>query len=419
MCYNFVMNKKSPIHSLFVAPVIGLALFSINPSQAADVFAEVNGNWNSDIWTSPTSGGAIIPGLRPDEEDLARIQGIRAVTVDSDVGTVNGLNLQGTNAVASLTLNDGAVLEVLGSVGFNNPNGTRTLTLNAGSALIVGGILNQANGANTSVTNVNTGATLTIAGLRAAQTGTGTLNIAGGTVNVTGAGSNSASITGGAAGNGTITISSGGQYISDIGLTMANNATGTGTINLQSGTMTIRGTLNRGNGTGNLNWTGGTLSVQDTNLATINNTGTGTFAPGEVGAVGSFSVSAGTVTYNQGVNAFLNLDFASDASFDTISIGAGTALNMNLAGTLTLNLLADYIPTDGMTFDVITATTIVNNGYILAGNGASKFTSEIVTVGSNQVLRLTAIPEPSAFGLILAGVLGVIVLHKRRRAVSQ
>jgi hypothetical protein len=412
------MNMNPSIRTLIALPVVGVALFSATAAQAANVFATIDGNWDSNIWSTPLVTDPVTPGLRPDSDDTARLSGTRSVTINSNVGTVDILSLEGGGS-PSLTLEAGAELEVLQSVGFNNAGGTRTLTMKAGSSLTVGTVFNLANATaspagQTSTANINTGATLTTAGLRAGQTGTGLLNIAGGTVNVTGV-SGQVAIVAGSTGSGTITISSGGEYISDINLTMASNASGTGTVNLQNGTMTIRGALLKGGGTANFNWTGGALSVDTTNLATINNTGTGIFAPGEVGSVGSFSLEAGATTaYTQGANASLALDFASDVSFDTISVGAGTALNMTLDGSISINLLAGFIPTLGETFDVITATSLIDNGFELSGAGAGYFTYEIVDVSGNDVLRLTAVPEPSVSLLLAAvGVYGVVFRRRR------
>lgn len=402
------MNKS--LQNSLAASLSALVLCS-STSFGADVFAELDGNWATDIWGT-VSSGTVVPGLRPGSADTARIDAGMDVTVNSNVGTVNILTLQSSGA-SSLTMESGAVLAVATSFGFQNNGGTRTLTLNGNSSLSVGTVLNMANGTNSSFTTVNNTATLSVAGLRVAQTGTGTLTVNGGLVRVTGSSSQTASIAGGAGGVGTLVIS-GGQYISDIGLTFANNATGVGNLTLSSGTMIVRGSFTKGSGTANINWTGGTLSVQSSNIS-INNAGTGVFAPGEVGAVGSFSVVSGaSVSYTQGADAFLNLDFASDALFDTVSIGAGTGLIVNLDGTIVLNLLSGYVPTEGLTFDVITATDIVDNGFTISGNGASWFTSEIISVSGNDVLRLTAVPEPSTYALLAAvGVMG-LVLRRRR-----
>lgn len=414
-----IMNRSSSLRNCLVASSAALMLFSAN-SFGENVWAEANGNWNSDIWAvgGTVPGGPIVPGARPGADDIARMHGARSVTVNSNVGTVSGITLQGTNGVASndasLTLNSGAIVNVTTSIGFNNNSGTRTLTLNEGSQLTIGTLLNQANGANTSLTTVNAGASLTMAGLRAAQTGTGTLDIVGGSVLVTGVGQVSALV--GSTGNGTLRVRSGGQYVSNTTLTMANNSGGTGTLDLQGGTVVIRGALLKGNGTAAMTWAGGSLSVQTTDLATINNNGTGVFAPGEIGAVGSFSLAAGASTiYTQGATASMNLDFATNASFDTVAIGAGTSLVVNLNGTIVLNLIGAYVPTEGLTFDVITATDIVDNGFVLGGNGASYFTHQIITSGGTDILRLTAVPEPSTYALLAAvGVIGMALRRRRR-----
>lgn len=340
-------------------------------SPAANIFPVADGNWDSDIWDDGSTG-PVTPGLRPGTADTVVLSSNgRSVTVNSDVGSVSIVRFNNTSGSTNLSLQTGAVLSI-------------------DSMLDIGRVTSGTGAANVTVQN---GALLNIgaSGIRIGNPATGGTTTARLTI------------------NGTV-VSAGLVVIAQ----QAAGSTSTGILTLQGGSLTATA-LQKGTGTATFDWAGGALSVATTNLATMANTGTGNLAVGGAGTVGTFGLQTGTTTaYTQGADASMSLDFASDASFDTIGIGLGTALNMSLDGTISLNLLAGYTPTMGATFDVITATSIANNTFVLGGNGASYFTYEIVDLGANDVLRLTAVPEPSACALIAAvGVMGV--LFRRRR----
>lgn len=209
----------------------------------------------------------------------------------------------------------------------------------------------------------------------------------------------------------------GGKFLvaSGASLQLTNNATATATYNLSGGELNAGLYLNPGAGTVNFNWTGGSLTATNIGLAALNNSGTGVFNVGGTDAVGTTFLFAGNVLYTQGSDASTVLDFASDSSYDKVetTVAGGT---LSLDGTIELNLLSSYVPTEGLTFDVMKAADIINNGFTLTGTGLEYFTYEIVTSGQYEVLRLTAVPEPSVMGL-LAGSVFLTVLCKRRRLV--
>lgn len=343
----------------------GLTAAFTNSVHAQTAAARADGNWNSDIW-SPTNTGAISPGLRPVNGDAVRFatNGVDVILDSVLTGTFTTVQLQNPGALATLTLNSGALIN---TTGLNNAanGGTSSVTINAGARWNVG------------------------------SNGVRVVNSAGAT--------------------GTISVN-GGDLISS-GIFIVGGASAmTGTLNFSGGTIQATTLQKAAGSTVTFNWTGGNLIVPETNLPTINNAGTGNLVVGGISTVGTFVLqAAATTTYTQGENASLTLDFVSAASFDTIGIGAGTALNINLDGTIILNLVAGFTPTAGQTYDVITATSIVDNGFVLGGNGASWFTAEVLDFGGTDVLRLTAVPEPSVIGLALLGVVGLVGMKLRRK----
>lgn len=353
------MKTLSILASLLLLP------FAAQAQTAA--FARVDGNWTSDVWaTSGTT--AVISGLRPTNGDPVRFgtNGVD-ITVDSVIsGTFLTVQLQNAGAnAATLTLNSGAVLN---STALNNAanGGTSIVTINTGAIW-------------------NVGAT----GVRVANSENST---------------------------GTITVA-GGQLLSS-GIFIVGGATAmTANLNFSGGTIQTTSLQKGAGSTANFHWTGGTLITPETNLPTIDNIGTGRLAVGGIDTVGTFVLRSGaTTTYTQGADASLTLDLVSATTFDTIALGAGTALHLDLDGTVELNLLAGFTPIAGQTYDVITATTITDSGFVLGGNGASWFTSEIIRAGSTDILRLTAVPEPSTLALGLLATAGLITLKLRRKS---
>ena len=128
----------------------------------------------------------------------------------------------------------------------------------------------------------------------------------------------------------------------------------TGTLNLGGGQM-FAGSITRGEGTANFNWTGGRLSVNTFgapatpfNLA---NTGTGTLAPGSPTVPVGITTVHGT--YTQSAAAALAIDIAGaspSASNDLLAVSGAASL----AGTLSLDLLNDFVPSLNQNFLIAT-----------------------------------------------------------------
>jgi hypothetical protein len=386
-----------------------VSLFAVDRMQAQNIFAQIDGNWDSDIWSLSAGPVTPTPTLRPGSANTARLNlaGLDVV-INTTVGVAGVSNGAAGN---TLTINSGGNLTTTSSLA--NGSSGFLFTMNSGAQATLGAIT-LANGASTSGTaQINAGASVSTANVRVGQTGAGTLLVSGGTFRATAADNTYLTAS---SGTGTVTINSGGVFqVDGILRVTGNTPSGVGTVNLQSGSLIVSGALLKGTGSSTFNWSGGNLSAGSTDLVTLSNAGTGTLLVGGASTVGTFVLEAGASTaYTQGSTASMTLDFASDVSFDTIGIGAGTALTVNLDGTVNLNLLAGYIPTVGETFDVITATSIVDNTFVLGGNGASYFTYEIVDLGATEVLRLTAVPEPATSLLVAAAGMFGLVLRRRR-----
>ena len=142
----------------------------------------------------------------------------------------------------------------------------------------------------------------------------------------------------------------------------------------------------------------------------------GVVAPGD--ASGAFQADRMTFA---GVNSLrfeegsaLYLDLSGATNFDSISVAGGVAIN---GGTLYVNLLDGFLPTEGQTFASIAGTAAATGtGFTsivdLSGSG---YTYAFTADGNNWVLTATAIPEPSSFALLGGAVALAGGLVRRRR----
>ena len=197
-------------------------------------------------------------------------------------------------------------------------------------------------------------------------------------------------------------------------------ATASGTYNLSGTGILDTEVLRKGSATnpGGFNATGGTLIIRTKayRLGAASATqGGALFAPGGLGEVKVGSVVIGDGTYPQDwdtSDGVLEIDIASDASFDTVTqVGNCDTTD----GELRVNLLGSYTPAPDSFFDVWLITS--------GGGGGGAFDSLPTNwtaewkdlVGGDEVketLRLTYIPEPATLSLL---VLGGLALIRRRR----
>lgn len=243
-----------------------------------------------------------------------------------------------------------------------------------------------------------------------------------------------------------------------------------GTVNLTAGTMNVNDPINfrigANNGSGNLNVSGGTLNAVDrltfgygagtagdmvlsggvVNVGRVimayNNTSTSSLeiSGGVFDASGYLSLEDGTGTMTvNGSSSTISMDrFAIKAAEGhTLNLGLDAGgvttifVNGDIAGSgdayegATLNDLAIVVDdlagfngTIGSTYDIVSsASYITTNGLsvtsLVTANGITGFDASIVTVGSNEVLRLTAIPEPSVISMIALFGGGVMFFRRK------
>lgn len=380
--------KKYTLHPrtilAFSLGVVAVALLSF-PASAQNRIAVASGDWNSDIWT--TSINTPPQGVWPIAGFNATIGNGVHVTVDTEV--------LGSGSLNALVLNTGE------------------LTMKSGAAINTDNFNSQ----HDSTTTIGSGATLTVGGngMRVGNGSGGTVRVQGGTVKVSG---DIFTVAGGNGSTALLEVSGGGVTHDGASLWIAASRGSRGMLRVNGGSVTakaiqftthgtiLEGTLDlqsgsivaeafvAGDGAANASflWTGGTLSVGRSDL-NIDNSGTGDFAVGGVDAVGTFVVPEGTsISYTQGPKASLTLDIASDRNFDTFALESNSSCTVTLGGKLNINFLERYNPPAGTTFDVISATNIIDQGITLGGDAASRFTFKIIKNGEKEVLRLTAIP---------------------------
>ena len=149
---------------------------------------------------------------------------------------------------------------------------------------------------------------------------------------------------------GTLTISSRPDNSVQANSILIGGGASAGVLNFGGGTL-IANTITAGSGSRTFNWTGGRLGVGTFGTQAIpfdlNNTGTGTLAPG------SASAPIGTTTifgnYTQGSAATMALD-VSGAGSDFVHV-SGSA---TLAGTLNLNSMTGFLPSVGQVLPLAT-----------------------------------------------------------------
>jgi autotransporter-associated beta strand protein/T5SS/PEP-CTERM-associated repeat protein len=284
--------------------------------------------------------------------------GVGTATVSSGTWANSGDLFVGLSGTGTLIVNGGSVTSEISFIG-GGQDGAGNLVSGVGTATVSSG-------------------TWASVALGVGLSGTGTLNVTGGSVI-----SEYGSILGAEAGSvGTATVS-GGTWANSADLQVGGD--GTGTLNLNGGLVTVGGTLSTGTfGTINLNaggtlqiGVGGTTGVLD--VSTLTNNGTLVFNrsddstySGIISGTGSVTKQGGgTLTLN-GANSYSGATTISGgvlALAGTGSIGTGD-LNLGSGGVFDLTALASgtySLPSAG---DLIGSGTLTGNGHTLAVLGA-------------------------------------------------
>jgi len=251
---------------------------------------------------------------------------------------------------------------------------------------------------------VNGGILTTDEELIAGYLGVGTLNVIGGTINVTGhsyIGYNY---------NGTATVSS-GSWATGGNLYIGGASPGydsPGVLNISGGTVTVSGNLTRNSAsTINLN-TGGTLLLSGTGDQ-VNNAATVTLAGGTIQTDGASSVSetVGALT----LSSTSTIDFGTLVAGNTLSFGNSSGN----AWTGALNVWNWTSGTDHLFFG--NSAVGLTSGQLaqinLYSDGGTTFVGNGGINGFGEVSGISPVPEPSSV-FVAASLLALIGWRERR-----
>ena len=351
-------------------------------------------------------------------------------TVDAQTGTIS---FGGAN-----TFNNGTVFTGAGSVVMNTAstfNGAFTssnLTLAAGtqtgSAAVLNGQAQFTAGALAGGWAVAPGATLNLQGpgtktlAGAAIVNSGTVAWQASSGNISFQSSSSLTNNGVLDAQGNASLVYAGGTASDIinngtlrksggtGTTLLTNSSAVsfvnnGTVDVQVGTIQLPGSFSND----------GILKGSGTLLSSGGLTNNGTLAPGSFGT-GTLALTGGALT--QAAGATFAVDLTSMSAFDLLTVAGAASLN----GTLALNCLGACSFAVGDTFTILNATGALTGAFAsvtLAGFASGAFNVIYDTANSDVRLfvtqSVTAVPEPSAYAMLLAGVAVLGGLAWRRR----
>lgn len=268
-----------------------------------------------------------------------------------------------------------------------------TFALN-GNSITVSGLATTQTGLNPVVENAIgasvSNAILTVNLASGSNTYGGTLvnGTGGGTLALTKSGAGTQTLTGANTYTGPTTVT-GGTLRAGIGGTLSTNgATGLGDVAVQGGTL-------------------------DSNLSNVNFSGSVALSSGTIDpnatSVGSFTLNAAK-SFTMSGGSF-KLDLATVSSFDRIlaTASAGSETFSISGGTLALAGFSGFESNTFQIFGSFDSGTV--SGLTITGYDTSNYNASLSTSG---VLSFQAVPEPSAFAMMLGG-LGTLVVFQRRR----
>ena len=268
-----------------------------------------------------------------------------------------------------------------------NASGAGTKTLN-GAAIVNSGLLAwQASSGNIGFVS---NASLTNNGVLDAQ-GDAALVFAGGTAST---------VT-----NNGVLRKTGGTGSTVLSNSTALSFVNNGTVDVQVGTIQLPGNF------GNAGTLKGSGTLQTSGVLT----NSGTLAPGSFGA-GTLALTGGALA--QTGSAVFAVDLTSLSAFDLLTVAGAAALN----GTLALNCLGACSFAVGDTFTILNASSALTGSFAsvsLAGFATGAFDVVYNRAQGDVLLRVTqsvtAVPEPSTYAMLLAGVAVLGGLAWRRR----
>jgi hypothetical protein len=400
------------------------------------------GNWTDAVnWTGDVVPSSVTADeARIDNAGIAVINAAQgavstgAVTLGSNTGTSGTLRLTGGSLTTTNT-----DLRIGGNS--NTTGGTGVLEQSGGDLILNAGNVNMGLGNAGAIGTYNmsgglmrvNSATIVAVGNR----GTGIVNQSAGTVYVRGASYTGTPPEGqvnlgrGAAtanGSGSYTLSGGDLTVALLRYGQAVTTSGpasTNTFNLQgTGKLTVRDILIVNTAaTNSFNFTGGTLTATNVLMPLTNNGGTlapATLAFG-IGANNQPIDPASVVTSPIGITTFSTSYTQSSGTLAVdVDVAASDLVRVtgiaNLAGTVAVNELNTFDPALGSIFDVLTAQDIVGT-LTPAGTTPSgrSYSVSIVPGGNGELLRLTVVPEPGTFSLLIAAAFGLLIWRRRAR----
>lgn len=220
-------------------------------------------------------------------------------------------------------------------------------------------------------------------------------------------------------GDNTITVGTGAAMVFDSSVVLANEtiANNGGIIKSGGGKLTLAGanTYTKGTSITSGVLQAGAASAAATFLGIGNvsvNGGTLTLNSSSVGAV-QIAGTSSSFTLNSGV---LSLDLANLSSYDQlIAIGTNNSFKIN-GGTIKLTGALTSVATDGYTiFSGFTGSNTVG-AFTFDTTGLTGLGSYMPTLSTSGVLTFTiaAVPEPSEYAIGIVGLLGLVIIARRR-----
>lgn len=348
-----------------------------------------------------------------------------ALMIGALTGSSGSYNLQsGTLSVTSALVSSTEYIGYQGAGSFTQSGGTHTaenmgMGANAGSSgtyNLRGGTLNVDgyiwHGSGTSTLRID-GGVLNVAAVNVDNLYVGTTSYSGSYTLTASRSITATSEIIGQGGVGTLTQTGGIHSVTGT-LSIGTGLSGNGAFYMQGGTLTA-GTIDAVNaGVSNFNFTGGTLAV-GTFIGNLVNNG-GILAPG---------ASPGTTVvqgdYTQGAAGVLNIELGGTGAglFDVLQV-TGTA---TLGGELEVLFWNGFSAAAGDSFDVVSATNLLGgfDTLSLATLGAGlvwdvDYLYDQDLAGTDYVrLSVQAVPEAETWAMMLAG-LGLVGWVARRRA---
>lgn len=388
-------------------------LLWLNGSAGSGAWDTTSSSWSNTTWSDGNT--AVFAGADGAEGNyVISVTGgstfaTTGITVNStgyvlQAASAATLNL-GTGTTSALTIATGKSATIGSNVTVTSSDGAGNTAIKGGGTLNIGGsgitnaavtqsgLLIKIDGGTT--VNVNTGGTLSASGTAAIVVGGsasqgGTLNVEGGAVSTT---NNNLVLANGTGATGTVNVNSGtvtlGGTSSVVRFGTSGGTSGTATLNLNGGTLATTGLTRTGTTVATVNYNGGVLKATKTNASFM--TGTITSAVKAGGAkidTNSFDITLSqALTHDSGLGSTADGGLTKSGT-GTLTLAAANTFNgrtLVSAGTLALS---DVLALQNSALDVSGAGTVtftaVASDYTLGGlQGVGTLTATGKTIALN------------------------------------